>query len=315
VRVKERMTKLLRLLERDEHARVVRATITRRGRHYYVSFSVKRSRKLRRARYPDLVAGVDVGLARQAMLSTGQFFANLRPLQANLKRLRRLQRHLDRQRRANNPRNYLPDGRVKPGPLEWVKSRRMVETERLIARLHERLAVQRRHAAHHLTTFLTRRYGVIGAETLNVKGMLANKRLARHISDVGWGLILSQLKYKTGWSEGSLLVLADRFYPSSKTCSACGSVKAKLDLVERVFTCDSCGHVADRDVNAALNLAQIALVDAEAQGRTGLTLATVGPTAQVGRGATDLEKRRLRRGSQATAMNRTQDPPENRHVA
>jgi transposase len=315
VRVKERMGKLLRLLERDEHARITRATISRHGHNYYVSFSVTRSRMLRRSKRPEAAVGVDVGLARQATLSTGQMFANLRPLQTNLKRLRRLQRHLDRQRRANNPGNYLPDGRARPGARDWVKSKRMLETERLISRLYERIADQRRHAAHHLTTFLTRRYGVIGAEALNVKGMLANKRLARHISDVGWGLILSQLKYKTGWSEGSILVLADRFYPSWKTCSACGSVKAKLDLSERVFTCDSCGHVQDRDVNVASNLAKIALVKARTQGRTGLSLVTVTPTAQVGRGATDLEKRRSRRGSQTTAMNRTQDQPENRHVA
>lgn len=315
VRVKERMTKLLRLLERDEHARITRATLTHHGRHYYVGFTVKRSAKLRRPRHPELAVGVDVGLARQATLSTGQVFANLRPLQANLKWLRRLQRHLERQRRANNPGNYLPDGQVKPGARDWVKSKRMVETERLIARLHERVADQRGHAAHHLTTFLTGRYGVIGAETLNVKGLLANKRLARHISDVGWGLILNQLKYKTGWSESSLLVRADRFYSSSKTCSACGSVKAKLDLAERVFTCDACGHVDDRDVNAALNLAQLALVEVKAQGWTGLTIAAVPATAQVARGATDLEKRRLRRGGQATAMSRTMDPPENRRAA
>jgi putative transposase len=229
--------------------------------------------------------------------------------------LRRLQRHLERQRRANNPGNYQPDGRVKAGARDWVKSKRMLDTERLIARLHERIADQRRHATHHLTTLLTRRYGVIGAETLNVKGMLKNNRLARQISDVGWRLILNQLKHKMVWSEGSILVLADRFYPSSKTCSECGSVKAKLDLSERVFACDSCGHVQDRDMNAAVNLAGIALIEAQAQGRKEFSLATITPTAQVGRGATDLDKRRKRRGSQATAMNRTQNPPENRHAA
>lgn len=316
VRVKESMKKLQRLLERDDRARISRATLTRHGRHYYVSFTVKRSRalKVRRPKQPNQVIGADVGIARQATLSSGQVFANLRPLQANLKRLRRLQRQLDRQRRANNPQNYLPDGRIKAGPKTWVKSKRMQETERLIARLHERVVDQRRHAAHHLTSLLVKRYGVIGAETLNVKGMLANKRLARHISDVGWGLILSQLKYKTGWSEGSILALADRFYPSSKTCSACGTAKAKLDLSERVFTCDACRHVQDRDVNAALNLAKAAEIEAMSQGRTGLII--VSPTARVGRGATDLEKRRSRRGSQATAMNRIPlDSPENRRVA
>jgi putative transposase len=240
-------------------------------------------------------------------------------LQVNLERLRRLQRKLDRQRRANNPGNYLPDGRVKPGARDWVVSRRMRETERRIARLHERVADQRRDAAHHLTSLLAGRYGVIGAETLNVKGMLANRRLARHISDVGWGLILWQLTYKTDWSEGSVLKLADRFEPSSKTCSACGTVKAKLSLSERVFVCAACGNAVDRDVNAALNLAALAAREAQAHGRTGITIAAPA-TARVARGATDLEnRRRRRRGSRATAVNRIGPldgpPPENRRAA
>ena len=101
-----------------------------------------------------------------------------------------------------------------------------------------------------------------------MKNTLGNRRLARHISDVGWGMILAQLKYKTAWSDGSMLVAADRFYPSSKTCSACGAVKAKLRLADRVFTCDTdaCGHVQDRDLNAALNLARMARHHAQAEG-------------------------------------------------
>lgn len=111
---------------------------------------------------------------------------------------------------------------------------------------------------HQLTTAVTREFGVIGVETLAVKNMLRNGRLAQHIGDVGWGIILAQLGYKTSWSEGSVLVAADRFYPSSRTCSACGVVKAKLRLSERVFTCQGCRHVQDRDLNAALNLARMA---------------------------------------------------------
>jgi putative transposase len=209
---------------------------------------------------------VDVGLARLATLSTGQVAENSRPLQAELRRLRRLQRELDRQRRANNPRNYLPDGRVKPGMKSWVKSRRMVLTEQRIAQLHERVANLRRHHAHLLTTALTREFGVIGVETLAVRNLMANRRLARRIADVGWGTVLNQLKYKTSWSDGSLLVAADRFYPSSKTCSACGTAKAKLPLSERVFACEACGHEQDRDLNAALNLARTAQQHAQAEG-------------------------------------------------
>jgi putative transposase len=144
----------------------------------------------------------------------------------------------------------------------------MLGTEQRIAALHERVANLRRERAHQLTTALTREFGVIGVETLAVKNLMANRRLARHISDVGWGMILAQIRYKTSWSDGSVLVAADRYYPSSKTCSACGAVKTKLRLTDRVFTCEQpgCGHVQDRDLNAALNLAHIAQQHAQAEG-------------------------------------------------
>jgi putative transposase len=268
VRTKESMRKLLRLLARDERARVLRSTVQRTNGAWVISFTVERSPKARGPRRPDAVVGVDVGLARLATLSTGQAAPNSRPLQAVLVMLRRLQRGLDRQRRAANPGNYLPDGRVKPGPKSWAKSARMARTEERVRRLHERVANLRREQAHQLTTYLTREFGVIGVETLTVKNMMANRRLARHISDAGWGMVLGQLKYKTSWSEGSLLVAADRFDPSSKTCSACGAVRAKLSLAERVFTCDepACGHAQDRDVNAAVNLAHMAARHARAEG-------------------------------------------------
>jgi putative transposase len=276
IRTKERMSKLLRLLERDERARVMRATVSRSGDGWYVSFTVERSPKRRRARRPNAAVGVDVGLARLATLSTGDVFANSRPLQDALRKLRRAQRQLDRQRRANNPGNFLPDGRVKRGESSWVKSRRMLRNETHLRRLHERVANLRREQAHQLTTFLAREFGVIGVETLNVRGMRANRRLARHIGDAGWGLALSQLKYKTSWSDGCLLVAADRFYPSSKTCSGCGTVRAKLSLSERVFTCVACGLSLDRDLNAAFNLARMAQLHARAEGNSKCYVARTG---------------------------------------
>jgi putative transposase len=212
--------------------------------------------------------GVDVGLTRLATLSTGHVAESSRPLQAKLRDLRRLQRRLDRQRRANNPGNYQPDGRARKGCRTWVKSQRMLGTEQRVAALHERVANLRREQAHQLTTSLTRGFGVIGVETLAVKNLMANRRLARHISDVGWGMIAQQLKYKASWSDGSIFVAADRYYPSSKTGSACGAVKTKLRLTDRVFTCEQpgCGHVQDRDLNAALNLAHMAQQHAQAEG-------------------------------------------------
>jgi putative transposase len=265
VRTKEPLRKLTRLLERDEHARIMRATVKRVNGGWTISFTVRRSAKQRPARRPCAAVGVDVGLTRRATLSTGEAFANARPLKQVLASLRRLQRQLDRQRRANNPGNYLPAGQVKRGAGVWAKSARMLRTEARIALVHERVANLRTHQAHELTTTLTREYGVIGVETLAVKNLMASHRLARHIADVGWGSILNQLKYKTSWA-GSTLVAAGRFYPSSKTCSECGTVKAKLSLSERVFACEACGHERDRDLNAALNLARMAQLKAQAEG-------------------------------------------------
>jgi putative transposase len=292
IRSRERLSKLQRLLERDEQARIKRATVQRQGSKWYVSFTVVRSPKRRRARRPDVVVGVDVGLRQLATLSTGERVENLRPLQGALRRLRRLQRQLDRQRRANNPHNYRPDGTAKPGRREWAKSRRMLSTEARARRLHERVANRRREQAHRLTTLLTREYGVVAVESLNIKGMKQNARLARHISDAGWGVVLAQLKYKTEWA-GSELVSADRFYPSSKTCSGCGTVKAKLSLSERVFTCTGCGLSLDRDENAARNLARLALAVAQAQGGSSeLFVAATGAETLNARGATDPEAAR-----------------------
>jgi putative transposase len=149
VRSREKLSKLIRLLERDEHARILRATVScsPSGR-WFTSFCVERSPKTRRARRPNAVVGVDVGLRRLATLSTGEQVANQRYLQDFLRRLRRLQRQLDRQRRANNAENYRPDGTIKPGPKQWHVSARMRRTQERLRRVHERIANLRREAAH-----------------------------------------------------------------------------------------------------------------------------------------------------------------------
>jgi putative transposase len=264
-RTRERMSKLQRLLGTDAHARVLRATVSRVGRRWYVSFQVQRSPKQRAARRPNAVVGVDVGLRSLAALSTGDVVANARPLGQALVKLRRLQRQLDRQRRAANPGNYRADGTVRPGPKQWARSRRMLATEAAVRRLHERVGDLRREAAHELTTSLTREFGVVGVESLNIHAILRSRRFSRHVADAGWGLILQQLQYKLDWSGGTL-VSADRYYPSSKTCSACATVKPKLSLSERVFTCDACGLRLDRDENAARNLAVLAAAVTQAEG-------------------------------------------------
>ncbi|HEX7160227.1 MAG TPA: RNA-guided endonuclease TnpB family protein, partial [Trebonia sp.] len=159
-----------------------------------------------------------------------------RPLKAALRRLRRASR---------------AHSRKHPG-----SARRRRSAARL-ARVHARV-----DALHQATSMLASRYETVVAEDLNVAGMTRNRKLARAVGDQGFGTLRRMLGYKTRW-RGGTLVTADRFFPSSKKCSGCGAVKAKLPLSERVYTCERCGLVTDRDVNAARNLLSLAASGAE----------------------------------------------------
>jgi putative transposase len=125
-----------------------------------------------------------------------------------------------------------------------------------------RVATIRADALHKATSTLAARYETVIAEDLNAAGMARNRRLARAVSDQGFGQARRMLAYKTTWN-GGRLITADRWFPSSKTCSGCGHVKAKLALSERTYRCDACGLVLNRDVNAAHNLLKLAASGAE----------------------------------------------------
>lgn len=166
---------------------------------------------------------------------------------------------------AANPRNLVAaQGRLvraqrvasrRHGPRPGVTpSKRWRTANARVQQIHGQVANQRRNLIHETTTMLAKNYDLFVVEDLNVKSTLKNHALAQHISDAGWGEFVRQLDYKTTWY-GSALVRADRFYPSTKTCSRCGSVKAKLGLDEREYHCETCGLVMDRDLNAATNLA------------------------------------------------------------
>jgi putative transposase len=179
-----------------------------------------------------------------AVLSTGEVIANPRHLELAQRQLRRLQRQASRRTGSDRRAGRQP-------------SQRWRRTQDRVAKLHTAVANARHDALHKLTTRLTTTHGTIVIEDLNVAGMLRNRRLARHIAGVGMGELRRQLDYKARWRGGRLHV-ADRWYPSSKTCSDCGAVKATLRLSERTFHCDRCGLARDRDLNAARNLAALA---------------------------------------------------------
>ena len=212
-------------------AHLVRVSVSRRAGSWYASLTVEHEPTATHTPKGGAV-GVDLGVKNLATLSDGTVIANPRALDARLKALRKAQQALSR--------------RVKG-------SARREKAKERVARLHARVADVRADAINKATTMIAGNYSVVCIEDLHVAGMVKNHSLARSVSDAAFGEFRRQLEYKTTRS-GATLYVVDRWYRSSKTCSGCGSVKAKLSLSERTYRCDSCGLVLDRDLNAAINI-------------------------------------------------------------
>ena len=181
--------------------------------------------------------GVDVGIKSLATLSDGTTFENPKALKQAQRKLKHLQRSLSRKKKGSS-------------------NRKKAVTK--LARQHYKISCIRKDSAHKATSAIAKRAAVLGVESLNVSGMMKNHSLAKALGDASLSEFLKQLEYKMKW-HGGTVVKADRFYPSSKTCSKCGDVKKSLSLSERVFHCDACGHILDRDLNAAINLKNLAV--------------------------------------------------------
>ena len=217
-------------------AKVLSATVSEQAGRWFVSIQVEEEQEK-----PPLTAttaiGVDLGIKTLASCSDGKSFANPRALKHAQKRLRRLERQKSRRQKGSKNRK---------------------KTCRTLAKQHTRVANIRRDAAHKLTSYLSKNHALVAIEDLHVTGMLKNHKLAQAVSDSNFGEIRRQLDYKTSWY-GVHLVVIDRFYPSSKTCSACGWIDEDQNLSDRVFVCEDCGSVLDRDENAARNILHEAL--------------------------------------------------------
>ncbi|SEJ30383.1 transposase, IS605 OrfB family, central region, partial [Azotobacter beijerinckii] len=218
--------------------KILSATISRVADRWFASITVDTQdlTHLPKAENQGAV-GVDLGVSALATLSTGEVISGPKAHAALLKRLRRLSRSLSRKRK---------------GSANSKKARAR------LARLHARIANIRQDALHQLTTGLTRRFPVIGIEDLNVAGMMKNRRLARSIADMGFFEFRRQLDYKSEMRGGEVVV-ADRWFASSKTCSCCGQVRESLPLAVRTWTCPDCQARHDRDGNAAINLKHYAV--------------------------------------------------------
>ena len=186
----------------------------------------------------DKAVGIDLGLKSFLITSDGETIPNPKYYARDEKKLAKAQRKHARKKKGGKNRN---------------KARKKV------ARLHARTADTRHDFQHKTSTKLIRENQVICLETLNVKGMLQNHKLAKAMSDVGWGEFTRQLEYKAKWY-GRTIIKIDRWYPSSKTCSDCGHVLETLTLDVREWVCPCCGTWHDRDINAAHNILAAGLV-------------------------------------------------------
>jgi putative transposase len=225
-----KMREILRL-----EGKILSATVSRVADRWFVSVTVEVAHQVP-ARENQAVGGVDLGVKALATMSDGGAVEGPKALRSNLKKLRRLSRSLSRK-------------------VKGSANRRKAKAK--IARLHARISNIRKDGLHKLTTELVNRFAVIGIEDLNVKGMMANGKLSRAVADMGFHEFRRQLGYKAAMA-GTRIVVADRWSPSSKTCSDCGHVVPTLPLSVRDWVCPACGSVHDRDRNAAINLMNIA---------------------------------------------------------
>lgn len=216
--------------------KIMGAVVSGEAGRWYVSITVEMD-KPKPIQFSQPSVGVDVGVKTLAMLSDGKQYENQVLLRSELNHLKRLNRRLSRRQMGSH---------------RWYKAKGQ------LSRFHQRIANRRADYLHKMTTEITSAYEVVGIEDLNVAGMIKNHRLALSLVDAAFGEIRRQLTYKSEWFGGKLVTI-DRFFPSSRLCSNCGSINHELELEDREWTCQNCGAHHDRDFNASVNIEDEAL--------------------------------------------------------
>ena len=230
--------------------KIIKVTISRVAHRWFVSITVETedTEIVDNSTHP--VIGIDVGINALATCSDGSKYDNPRPLKRYERKLAREQRKLSK--RKSKSKN-------------WFKQLHKVQ------RLHYRIACIREDNYHKVSTDIVNRTSAIGIETLKITNLLKNKKLAKALSDTGIGNFLTILKTKAE-ARGIPIVEADPFYASSKLCSSCGHKKKDLQLKDRTYHCSQCGISIDRDINAAINLRNVAVGHTETQNACGVQI-------------------------------------------
>lgn len=218
-------------LHREVKGKIGKMNITKTptGKYYVSVFTEQEVKELPKT---NKQVGIDLGLKDFVITSDNKKFKNNRYTKKYAKQLKKAQQHLSRKQKGSNG----------------------FEKQKLkVAKIHEKIASCRLDTLHKVSHQLVSDYDLISIEDLNVKGMIKNHKLSKHIADASWGNFVTLLQYKCDWY-GKELVKVNRFYPSSKTCGDCGWINQELKLSDREWTCNSCGVVHDRDVNASRNI-------------------------------------------------------------
>lgn len=223
-------------------------TISQSGDRFYASFSFQISHeehnKTHKIKNANKKIGIDLGLKSFLSLSNGLVFLAPKPLHKLNARLIRMQRKLSRKVHA----------KTKQERLQGIKSSNNFKKQSLkVNRLHKKISNIRVDFLHKTSSLLLRHFSHLALEDLNTSGMMKNHRLAKSLSDVSFYEFNRMLEYKASYQNKSI-TRADRFFPSSKTCSNCGSIKQDLKLHHRTYKCENCGFIIDRDLNASVNL-------------------------------------------------------------
>jgi putative transposase len=225
----------IRLKERNylpTDAKILNASIKERAGRWFVAVQVEMEMPEPPVK-PQTIVGVDLGIKTLVTCSDSEVFENPKALGKNIKKLKKLGRLVSRKQKGSKNRRKAADQ---------------------LAKFHKKVSDIRKDTLHKITTHLTKTKSVIVIENLNVSGMMKNHCLARAIGDVGLSEFRRQIEYKGIW-RGCQVIVADRFFPSSKRCCDCGQIKRDLTLSDRVYVC-SCSNEIDRDLNAAINLEQ-----------------------------------------------------------
>ena len=219
--------------EIPKEATLKQATISRQNNQYFISILIDDNISIPKPTKAKTAVGLDMGITHHIITSDGVKYPNNRHYNKSQKKLLKLQRRLSKKQKGSNNR-------------QKAKLR--------VQKLHTKVTNQRKDNLHKISNEITNQYDIICLETLNVKGMVKNHKLAKSIADVAWSEFMRQLEYKASW-RGKTIIKIDKWFPSSQICSYCGASTGKKPLNIREFDCPHCKKKnIDRDINAAVNI-------------------------------------------------------------